>query len=289
MKADVKTLDEMVKAKHPTPGGWETSREARKQTWPVRKKTKIVTAHRRKALSRGKTWSGSSVAERRQMLTKVGVTVHGSLVNKEFNKLPDDVQQRLNLHVVQERLFEERVSAHRKKALADKERTAHFVKEGKFPMGTLPDFKGPLVDPSNPERDAKWRKWAEKHGYTETDTGWESKTQKLKFQALEGKTKFEAQNKLSAPGSYFENKPSNISMGEERFMRDGHIVRLKPGVDIEAYKARHPTAKQLTPAEFKKERRKILTKIRSSTKDQIMRDIGLVKVRGAVSGKTYWE
>lgn len=242
MKAIIVSLDEIIKAKHPTPGGWETSgvamKEARKQTWPVRKKTKIVTAHRRKIS-------------------------------------------------------------------ANKERSNYFVKEGKFPMGTLPDFKGPLVDPSNPERDAKWRKWAEKHGYTETDTGWESKAQKLKFQALEGKTKFEAQNKLSAPGPYSPktaeeaklrqeiagNEPMSTgkSTGEEWFKRDGHIVRLKPGVDIEAYKARHPTAKQLTPAEFKKERRNMLRKIRSSTKDQIMRDLGLVKVRGAVSGKTYWE
>ena len=50
---------------------------------------------------------------------------------------------------------------------------------------------------------------------------------------------------------------------------------------------------ETSSAEFlafaKKQRAKHITALNRQERDQAMRDIGLTKVRGAVSGKVYWE
>lgn len=40
---------------------------------------------------------------------------------------------------------------------------------------------------------------------------------------------------------------------------------------------------------FKAESKRIAANKRRRERDQLMRDLGLTKVRGAVSGRTYWE
>lgn len=43
------------------------------------------------------------------------------------------------------------------------------------------------------------------------------------------------------------------------------------------------------PTEYKKLRARAIKNLTASNKDQAMRDLGLTKVRGSVSGRTYWE
>ena len=43
------------------------------------------------------------------------------------------------------------------------------------------------------------------------------------------------------------------------------------------------------PKEYLELRKKALNSLRRREKDSLMEDMGLTKVRGAVSGKTYWE
>jgi hypothetical protein len=43
------------------------------------------------------------------------------------------------------------------------------------------------------------------------------------------------------------------------------------------------------PKEYKELRKKAIKAIERKQKDQFMKDCGLTKVRGAVSGKIYWE
>lgn len=45
----------------------------------------------------------------------------------------------------------------------------------------------------------------------------------------------------------------------------------------------------VNPTEYKRIRKLAINNARRAAYDSIMRDCGLVKVRGAVSGKVYWE
>ena len=43
------------------------------------------------------------------------------------------------------------------------------------------------------------------------------------------------------------------------------------------------------PEEYMRLRKRAQTNARQRERDDVLRDLGLTKVRGAVSGKTYWE
>lgn len=45
----------------------------------------------------------------------------------------------------------------------------------------------------------------------------------------------------------------------------------------------------IDPVKYQELRKKAISAANRAAKDQAMRDCGLTKVRGAVSGRTYWE